>query len=92
MKQTINKTIRNISLSIFAMLLAATTISAAPIFRLGSGANPAAIQTAVDQFRADLGGVNNGVGNSFTTGRREINWDGLPDGFAEPNLLPPNFF
>ena len=66
--------------------------SAAAVIRVGAGANPAAIQAAVDQFRADLGGGNNGVGGSFTTGRREINWDGVPDSVAEPNALPFNFF
>lgn len=65
---------------------------AAAIVRSGSGATPAAIQAAVDQFRADLGGANNGVGGSFADGRREINWDGVPDSFAEPNALPANFF
>jgi hypothetical protein len=59
---------------------------------VAAGANAAAIQAAVDQFRTDLGGANNGVGNSFPTGRREINWDGVPDNFAEPNALPFNFF
>jgi hypothetical protein len=65
---------------------------AAPVVRQGSGANAAAIQALVDQFRADLGGVNNGVGGSFTSGRREINWDAVPDAFAEPNNLPADFF
>lgn len=68
------------------------TISAAPVIRTASGANGAAIQAAVDQFRADLGGVNNGVGSSFTSGRREINWDGVPDSLSSPNDLPANFF
>lgn len=65
---------------------------AAPVVRAATGANAAAIQTTVDQFRSDLGGVNNGVGGSFITGRREINWDGVPDTFSEPNALPFNFF
>lgn len=65
---------------------------AAPVVRQGSGANTAALQSIVDTFRADLGGSNNGVGGLFTTGRREINWDGVPDGFSEPNLLPVDFF
>ena len=41
---------------------------------------------------ADLGGSNNGVGGSFVSGRREINWDGVPDNFAEPNNFPVDFF
>lgn len=65
---------------------------AAPVVRQGSGANAAALQAIVDQFRADLGGSNNGVGGSFGNGRREVNWDGVPDNFAEPNNLPTDFF
>ena len=60
--------------------------------RTAAGANAAAIQAAVEAFRADLGGANNGVGGSFPTGRREINWDGVPDQFAAPNNLPADFF
>ena len=63
---------------------------AAVIFS-ASGANPAAIQTTVDSFRTALG-TNNGVGGTFPSGRREINWDGVPDAFAAPNNLPGNFF
>jgi hypothetical protein len=74
-------------------LAAISTASAAPLVRQAGGANPAAIQAIVDQFRNDLGGVlNPNNGQSFMTGRREINWDGVPDNFAEPNNLPPNFF
>lgn len=51
--------------------------SAGPVVREASGANAAAIQAAVDQFRADLGGANNGnTAGSQLFGRREINWDG----------------
>lgn len=59
----------------------------------GSGANAAAIQTSVDAFRTDLGGsLNANVAGSFLTGRREINWDGVPDALAAPNNLPGDFF
>ena len=34
--------------------------AAQPLVREAAGANPAAIQAAVDAFRTDLGGVNNG--------------------------------
>jgi hypothetical protein len=65
--------------------------SAAPQFFEASGATPADIQTAVDAFRNFLG-PNNGIGGTFPTGRREINWDGVPDARSAPNVLPANFF
>ena len=68
-------------------------LQAAAVIRAGSGANPAAVQSLVDQFRIDLGGVNNGAGGGpFTTGFRAINWDGVPDSLSSPNALPFNFF
>src|SRR5688500_5327240 len=88
MKKTIVRTI----IPGFILLALIMPAAAAPVVRQGSGANAAALQPIVDQFRADLGGVNNGIGGSFTSGRREINWDGVPDASAEPNNLPPNFF
>jgi hypothetical protein len=92
MKNTIKNTFRGFLIAGFALLLSVNFISAAPVVRQGSGANTAALQAIVDQFRADLGGANNGVGGSFVTGRREINWDGVPDNFSEPNNFPGNFF
>src|SRR5919201_4156774 len=78
-----------------AMLPAAAPPAAAPKLTrfLGCGADAAAIQGTVDAFRAELGS-NNGVGNggTFAAGRREINWDGVPDQFADPNDLPLDFF
>jgi hypothetical protein len=79
-----------LSFSIMANLTDSANASA--VFRSATGANPAAIQATVDQFRADLGGANNGVGGLFKTGRREINWDGVPDSASAPNLFPANFF
>ncbi|MDQ6880256.1 MAG: hypothetical protein M3082_21640 [Candidatus Dormibacteraeota bacterium] len=64
----------------------------APLVRLAAGANPASIQATVDLFRADLGTLNPNVSGSFRSGRREINWDGVPDAKSAPNLLPPDFF
>jgi hypothetical protein len=57
-----------------------------------AGADAAAIQAQVDAFRADLGTLNPNVAGSFGSGRREINWDGVPDALSAPNNLPPNFF
>jgi hypothetical protein len=79
-------------LVVLGVLLPAGSADAAGVIRSGGGAGPATIQPIVDQFRADLGGANNGVGGAFLSGRREINWDGVPDAFAEPNTLPFDFF
>jgi hypothetical protein len=92
MKNTKTKMIRKFILSGFALLVLINSVSAAPVVRQGSGANTAALQAIVDQFRTDLGGANNGVGGSFTSGRREINWDGVPDASSEPNNFPVDFF
>jgi type II secretory pathway pseudopilin PulG len=51
-----------------------------------AGTSAAAIQSAVDAYRADLGTLNPNVAGSFGSGRREINWDGVPDAFSAPNL------
>jgi hypothetical protein len=78
------------TLTAFVLLVPAIT-SAAPVVFEDSGLEPADIQAAVDDFRAFLGD-NNGVGGTFPDGRREINWDAVPDAFSAPNNLPANFF
>lgn len=88
MKKLIHKSTAFFCLS----LVLINSAFAAQVSRTAAGASPAAIQSAVDQFRTDLGGANNGVGGSFKTGRREINWDGVPDNFSAPNFLPVDFF
>ena len=66
------------------------SVARAAVF-VNSGAAPADIQATVDAFRTALG-ANNGVGGSFTSGRREINWDGVPNAMAAPGNLTSNFF
>lgn len=73
-------------------LIGAAHVQAAPIVFSASGINPASIQGTVDAFRAALGTLNPNVAGSFGSGRREINWDGVPDALSAPNNLPPNFF
>jgi hypothetical protein len=64
-----------------------------PLIRAGSGATPAELQSLVEQFRIDLGGLNNGVGGGpFTDGFRDITWDAVPDASAAPNTMPGDFF
>jgi hypothetical protein len=70
----------------------ASITSAQAVVRTATGATPASIQAAVDQFRADLGPLNPNNGQSFTSGRREINWDGVGDNLASPNLISGDFF
>lgn len=57
------------------------------------GSNAATIQGTVDAFRADLGDPNNGAAiGSQGAGRREINWDGVPDADAANSRFPGDFF
>ena len=67
--------------------------SAAFLIFESNGANPAAITPTRDAFRTAVGGGTvAGANGDFGGLRREINWDGVPDGFADPNLMPANFF
>jgi hypothetical protein len=51
------------------------------------------ITAAVQQYRALLGEPNNGgTPGPLPAGRREINWDGVPDAQSAPNFLPGDFF
>jgi hypothetical protein len=69
-----------------------TTSSAATVVFEASGETPADIQGAVDDFRDFLGPLNPNQVGSFPSGRREINWDAVPDAFSAPNNLPAGFF
>ncbi len=54
-----------------------------------AGPDIASIQGTVDQFRAALGGVNNGnVAGPLDAGRREINWDGGGSTATSPAPTP----
>ena len=91
--KNLNNIFVKFTLAMLLTLVGATVNNfAAPVVRTASGANAAAIQATVDQFRNDLGPLNPNVAMTFPTGRREINWDGVPDALSAPNNLPPNFF
>jgi hypothetical protein len=79
------------ALALALAMVAGSHAGAAVIFS-SSGATAADITPTVNAFRAALGTLNANVVGSFGSGRREINWDGVPDAFAAPNNLPPNFF
>ena len=85
--------IRSFLLSSFILLIFISSSYADGITRSGVGVDAGALKPVVDQFRGDLGDpLNPNVVGSFPTGRREINWDGVPDGFSSPNTMPANFF
>src|ERR671926_553900 len=77
---------------IAGMCLGAHNPAWAELIFSATGSSGADIQAAVNAFRTDLGTLNANVAGSFGAGRREINWDGVPDALAAPNNLPANFF
>ncbi|HEY0426745.1 MAG TPA: VCBS repeat-containing protein [Pyrinomonadaceae bacterium] len=92
MKHAATNIIRSFLLSGLVLLLVAISVVAAPVIRSNAGTSAVNIQDTITLFRQDLGGANNGVGNSYTTGRREIDWDDVPDNLASPNYLPNNYY
>jgi hypothetical protein len=59
----------------------------------GAATDAAGLQPTVDAYRALLGNPNNGsTPGSQPSGRREINWDGVPDPISAPALMPPDLF
>jgi hypothetical protein len=76
---------------VLAPAAAAPLATAAPVVRQAAGADAAAIQATVDQFRNDLG-ANNGGGPPMPSGRRQIAWDGVPAQRAAPSFMPENQF
>jgi hypothetical protein len=50
------------------------------------------VASQVNRFRRLLGPNNGGGPGGRRNGRREINWDAVPDELARPHELPANFF
>ncbi|MEP0847032.1 MAG: PEP-CTERM sorting domain-containing protein [Phycisphaerae bacterium] len=81
------------SLAFASVFAAGLSLSAsAETVRQAAGPDAAAIQSELDSFRADLGALNPNVPGSFGAGRREINWDAVPDSASSPNAFPGTFF
>ena len=80
---------RTIFFSLLAVAVAANAQTEFKSFALDA----AGIQATVDTYRSALGPLNpNQPGIQNPNGRREINWDGVPDQFSSPNDLPAGFF
>ncbi|MFN2514325.1 MAG: hypothetical protein ABR568_23295, partial [Pyrinomonadaceae bacterium] len=63
----------SITLGVLTFALQTVAMADPVVIRSASGADAAAIQAAVDQFRADLGNPNNGnAAGPLPGGRREI--------------------
>jgi hypothetical protein len=87
--------LRTLNVAIAALLLAPAAWALPVSFTTfeAAGANAASITATRDAFRAAIGGGTvAGANGSFGGVRREINWDGVPDNRADPNLLPADFF
>lgn len=81
------------ALAVAISVLAGATSQAAFVTFESSGADAAAITPTRDAFRSAIGGGTvAGAHGSFGGVRREINWDGVGDAFADSNALPANFF
>jgi hypothetical protein len=57
-----------------------------------TGSHPAEVQSSVDAYRAALGALNANAPFNNLDGRRQIDWDAVPDALAAPNAFPGNFF
>jgi hypothetical protein len=95
--RTVSPKLRNLLAVTLGCAMHATSLNNAHanvVITTAAGPNAADIQTDVNNFRLSiaLGGGNNGVGGFFTNGFRNVNWDAIPDAFADPNALPGNFF
>lgn len=83
------------NLSALAVVLLAPSAWALPtlVTYEGISATAAGLTATRDAFRAAVGGGSvAGANGSFGGLRREINWDGVPNAFADSAALPGNFF
>jgi hypothetical protein len=77
-----------------ALLLLPAVSARAQLVRSGTGATAldASLLAAIGSFQNDLGTLNGNLPVSFVGGRREINWDAVPDAVSSPNAFPGTFF
>lgn len=73
-----------------ALLMAGAGVASAQTVFSSAGSD-GDVLAAVDAFRAALGTLNPNSPGSVGSGRREINWDAVPDSFSGPNPFPGDF-
>ena len=79
-------------LPFLAAVLAALPAAGGPITFSSSGSDAASITGSVNDFRARLGSLNGNLPANFANGRREINWDAVPQTASSPNAFSGSFF
>ncbi len=75
-----------------ALLPACDTLASHPASGPAVVTGTGDISNAVERYRALLGQDNGGAPAAHASGRREINWDKVPDEQAAPSFLPGDFF
>jgi len=84
--------LRHLLATVAALALAANARAGFITFE-SAGPDAASITPTRDAFRAAVGGGTvAGANGDFGGVRREINWDGVPATFSDPNALPADFF
>lgn len=84
---------RSRSIIVAALAIGACAgVSQAQVIFSGASQDAAGLTPVLDSYRANLGALNPNQPGTFFTGRREINWDGVPDGSSAPNLFAGDFF
>ncbi|MGI9428919.1 MAG: PEP-CTERM sorting domain-containing protein [Bythopirellula sp.] len=79
------------AIALLALVLMAEAQASSTTYS-AAGGNPAAIQTAVDDFRNALGTLNPFTPVQNADGRRQIDWDAAPAAVSTPNAFPGDFF
>jgi len=83
--------IPTIVITLSTLAITADTTGAETLFS-SSGADPAAIQATVDDFRNALGTLNPFAPVQNADGRRQVDWDAAPAAVSSPNPFPGEFF
>src|SRR5262245_45227470 len=82
---------RFLTIGMFAFVAGAPAAFADGVVFSAAGTD-AEVTTTLNEYRAALGTLNPNAPGSVGSGRREINWDAVPDGSSSPNAFPADFF